>query len=89
MPKSHDADRFRALTLDKCNLSLGSGQGKLRSVAVGIGNLGSLIDLILAGALCGVEMGLALAQTPHRTGGVQAALAVLAPTPDAEVRLAS
>jgi len=36
--------------------------------------LGDFNDLMLAGALCGVEMGLELAGIPHRKGGVTAAL---------------
>jgi alanine-glyoxylate transaminase/serine-glyoxylate transaminase/serine-pyruvate transaminase len=39
-----------------------------------IGHLGDFNDLMLAGTLSGVEMGLALAKVPHRTGGVMAAL---------------
>jgi alanine-glyoxylate transaminase/serine-glyoxylate transaminase/serine-pyruvate transaminase len=39
-----------------------------------IGHLGSFNDLMLAGTLSGVEMGLRLAQVPHRAGGVMAAL---------------
>jgi alanine-glyoxylate transaminase/serine-glyoxylate transaminase/serine-pyruvate transaminase len=43
-----------------------------------IGHLGNFNDLMLAGTLSGVEMGLALADVPHRPGGVQAALDYLA-----------
>jgi alanine-glyoxylate transaminase/serine-glyoxylate transaminase/serine-pyruvate transaminase len=39
-----------------------------------IGHLGDFNDLMLAGTLAGIEMGLALASVPHSTGGVQAAL---------------
>ena len=35
-------------------------------------------DLLLAGTLSGVELGLALAEVPHQPGGVQAALEYLA-----------
>ena len=41
-----------------------------------IGHLGSFNDLMLAGTLSGVEMGLALAGVPHKAGGVLAALRV-------------
>jgi alanine-glyoxylate transaminase/serine-glyoxylate transaminase/serine-pyruvate transaminase len=34
---------------------------------------------MLAGTLCGVEMGLRLAGVPHKEGGVMAALSSLAP----------
>jgi alanine-glyoxylate transaminase/serine-glyoxylate transaminase/serine-pyruvate transaminase len=43
-----------------------------------IGHLGDFNDLMLAGTLAGVEMGLELAGVPHRKGGVQAALDYLA-----------
>jgi alanine-glyoxylate transaminase/serine-glyoxylate transaminase/serine-pyruvate transaminase len=89
MPRSHDADQFRAVTLDHFDLSLGAGLGKLRGTVFRIGHLGSFNDLMLAGTLCGVEMGLALAGVPHRTGGVRAALDVLAGAPAADTRLAS
>jgi alanine-glyoxylate transaminase/serine-glyoxylate transaminase/serine-pyruvate transaminase len=72
-----NADGLRETILDRFDLSLGGGLGKLRGQVFRIGHLGSLNDLMLAGALCGVEMGLALTRTPHRAGGVQAALAVL------------
>ena len=39
-----------------------------------IGHLGDMNELMLAGTLAGVEMGLALAGVPHRKGGVQAAM---------------
>jgi alanine-glyoxylate transaminase/serine-glyoxylate transaminase/serine-pyruvate transaminase len=89
MPKSHDADHFRSVILDQFDLSLGAGLGKLRGTVFRIGHLGSFNDLMLAGTLCGVEMGLALAGVPHRAGGVRAALDVLAGAPAADTRLAS
>jgi alanine-glyoxylate transaminase/serine-glyoxylate transaminase/serine-pyruvate transaminase len=42
-----------------------------------IGHLGDLNDLMLAGTLCGVEMGLAVAGVPFTRGGVAAALEYL------------
>jgi alanine-glyoxylate transaminase/serine-glyoxylate transaminase/serine-pyruvate transaminase len=39
-----------------------------------IGHLGDFNDLMLAGTLCGVEMGLAVAGIPHRQGGAAAAM---------------
>ena len=55
-------------------MSLGTGLGKLAGRAFRIGHLGSFNDLMLAGTLCGVEMGLRLAGVPHTDGGVMAAL---------------
>jgi alanine-glyoxylate transaminase/serine-glyoxylate transaminase/serine-pyruvate transaminase len=77
MPEGFDEATLRALILDKFNMSLGAGLGRLAGRVFRIGHLGSLNDLTLAGTLAGVEMGLALAGVPHRTGGVDTALAYL------------
>lgn len=77
MPPSHDADRFRKITLEKFNISLGSGLGKVAGKVFRIGHLGECNELALLGALSGVEMGLAAAGVPHRSGGVAAAMADL------------
>jgi alanine-glyoxylate transaminase/serine-glyoxylate transaminase/serine-pyruvate transaminase len=76
-PEGHDADRLRALILERFDMSLGTGLGKLAGRVFRIGHLGSFNDLMLAGTLCGVEMGLGLAGVPHTSGGVLAALEVL------------
>jgi len=78
MPEGFDADRFRAIVLEHFDMSLGVGLSKLAGKAVRIGHLGSFNDLMLAGTLSGVEMGLRLAAVPHRDGGVTAALRSLA-----------
>jgi alanine-glyoxylate transaminase/serine-glyoxylate transaminase/serine-pyruvate transaminase len=77
-PAGHDADRLRAVILERFDMSLGSGLGKLKGKVFRIGHLGHFNDLMLAGTLSGVEMGLAAAAVPHRAGGVQAALDFLA-----------
>jgi alanine-glyoxylate transaminase/serine-glyoxylate transaminase/serine-pyruvate transaminase len=77
MPPSHDADRFRKIALEKYNISLGSGLGKVAGKVFRIGHLGECNELALLGALSGVEMGLAAAGVPHRSGGVAAAMADL------------
>jgi alanine-glyoxylate transaminase/serine-glyoxylate transaminase/serine-pyruvate transaminase len=74
MPDGYDADRFRSLVLDHFDMSLGVGLSKLAGKVVRIGHLGSFNDLMLAGTLSGIEMGLRLAAVPHRDGGVTAAL---------------
>jgi alanine-glyoxylate transaminase / serine-glyoxylate transaminase / serine-pyruvate transaminase len=79
-PEGHDADRLRKLILDNFDMSLGAGLSKFAGKVFRIGHLGSFNDLMLAGALSGVEMGLALAGIPHKEGGVQAALRELAAT---------
>jgi len=45
-----------------------------------IGHLGDFNDLMLAGTLGGVEMGLAAANVPFNRGGIMAALDYLAAT---------
>jgi alanine-glyoxylate transaminase / serine-glyoxylate transaminase / serine-pyruvate transaminase len=74
MPEGHDADQFRKVTLERFNLSLGAGLGRLKSRAFRIGHLGDFNDLMLAGTLAGVEMGLSVAGVPIQRGGVNAAL---------------
>jgi alanine-glyoxylate transaminase/serine-glyoxylate transaminase/serine-pyruvate transaminase len=78
LPEGHSADRLRGIILDKIDMSLGTGLGRLADKVFRIGHLGHFNDLALAGTLSGVEMGLALADVPHQAGGVQAALAYLA-----------
>jgi alanine-glyoxylate transaminase/serine-glyoxylate transaminase/serine-pyruvate transaminase len=74
VPAGHDADRVRKLILEHYNMSLGAGLGRLAGRVFRIGHLGDLGDLSLAGALCGVEMGLARAGVPITRDGVRAAL---------------
>jgi hypothetical protein len=78
MPEGHSADAFRKITLDRFNLSLGQGLGKLSGKVFRIGHLGYFNDLMLCGTLAGVEMGLELAAVPRRKGGIQAATDYLA-----------
>ena len=77
MPPGHDADAFRKIVLERFNMSLGNGLGKVQGKVFRIGHLGDFNDLMLAGTLCGLEMGLALAGVPHTKGGVMAALEYL------------
>ena len=78
-PEGHSADRLREIILENFDMSLGSGLGKLAGKVFRIGHLGSFNDLMLAGTLSGIELGLRLAGVPHRDGGVMAALNILAP----------
>ncbi len=73
MPAGHNADAFRAVMLEKCNMSLGTGLGKVAGKVFRIGHLGACNDLVLLGALGGIEMGLELAGVPHQAGGADAA----------------
>ncbi|MDH5588938.1 MAG: aminotransferase class V-fold PLP-dependent enzyme [Gemmatimonadota bacterium] len=74
MPEGHDADAFRAVVLDRFDMSLGTGLGDLKGRVFRIGHLGDINELTLVGTLAGVEMGLALADVPHQGGGVAAAM---------------
>jgi len=77
MPEGYDADTLRKAVLDRFDMSLGTGLGKLKGKIFRIGHLGDFNDLMLAGTLSGVEMGLALTGVPFKTGGVTAALEYL------------
>jgi alanine-glyoxylate transaminase/serine-glyoxylate transaminase/serine-pyruvate transaminase len=74
MPEGHSADRFRRMIFDTFNMSLGAGLSRLADRAFRIGHVGDFNDLMLLGALGGVEMGLEIAGVPHRKGGVQIAM---------------
>jgi alanine-glyoxylate transaminase/serine-glyoxylate transaminase/serine-pyruvate transaminase len=81
VPEGHDEAKLRAVALDRFDLSLGQGLGKLKGKVFRIGHLGAFNDLTLCGTLSGVEMSLGLAGIPARTGGVAAALEFLASQP--------
>jgi alanine-glyoxylate transaminase/serine-glyoxylate transaminase/serine-pyruvate transaminase len=78
MPEGHDADAFRKTVLERFDMSLGAGLGKLKGKVFRIGHLGDFNDLMLAGTLSGVELGLAASGVPFTRGGVTAALDFLA-----------
>jgi alanine-glyoxylate transaminase/serine-glyoxylate transaminase/serine-pyruvate transaminase len=78
MPEGHDADALRNVILDRFNMSLGMGLGKVKGTVFRIGHIGDFNELMLAGTLSGVEMGLNIARIPHNKGGVNAALEFLA-----------
>jgi len=78
LPSGHDADALRRTVLERFDMSLGAGLGKVAGKVFRIGHLGWFNELMLIGTLGGVEMGLALAGVPHRRGGVDAAMAYLA-----------
>lgn len=86
MPKGHDADAFRKQTLERYDLSLGNGLGKLQGRVFRIGHLGDFNDLMLSGTLAGVEMGLTTAGVPHSKGGVQVAMDYLSGETQAQDR---
>jgi alanine-glyoxylate transaminase/serine-glyoxylate transaminase/serine-pyruvate transaminase len=75
--EDHDADKVRQIILDRFDMSLGAGLGKLAGRVFRIGHLGGFNDLMLAGTLSGVQMGLELAGVAVDPAGLQAALQVL------------
>jgi len=74
LPQGHDADGFRKVVLENFNVSLGNGLGKLSGKLFRIGHLGDFNEPMLLGTLGAIEMGLELAQIPHRPEGVRAAM---------------
>ena len=74
LPQGHDADGFRRVVLENFNVSLGNGLGKLSGKLFRIGHLGDFNEPMLLGTLGAIEMGLELAQIPHRPEGVRAAM---------------
>ena len=74
LPDGHSANALRAVILEKFNMSLGNGLGRLNDKVFRIGHLGDIGDLHLVGALSGVEMGLRAAGVPHQAGGVLKAM---------------
>jgi alanine-glyoxylate transaminase/serine-glyoxylate transaminase/serine-pyruvate transaminase len=80
MPEGHSADGLRAKIRDAFDMSLGNGLSRLADRVFRIGHLGDFNDLTLMGTLAGIEMGLGLADVPHRKGGVAAAMEYLAAT---------
>jgi alanine-glyoxylate transaminase/serine-glyoxylate transaminase/serine-pyruvate transaminase len=77
MPAGFNEAELREVILRNFNMSLGSGLSKIAGKVFRIGHLGYFNDLMLAGTLCGVEMGLELGGVPHRSGGVSEAMKYL------------
>ena len=73
VPDGCDADQMRQICLDRFNVSLGGGLGKLKGRLFRIGHLGDLNEAMVLGALGAVEMALQLTGVPHGRGGAQAA----------------
>ena len=89
MPDGADADALRRLILERFDLSLGNGLGRLAGKVFRIGHLGDFNDLMLAGTLAGIEMGLKASGLPLAGSGVAAALDHLTQPEAAPARRAS
>ena len=72
-PEGMDADVLRKHALEKFNLSLGTGLGKIKGKAFRIGHLGDCNELSLMAALSGVEMSLGSMGYKPKASGVLAA----------------
>ncbi len=83
VPEGVDADHVRQTILDRFDMSLGTGLGRLKGRVFRIGHLGDLNDLTLMGTLAGVEMGLRLAGVRLSGSGVDAAMDHLVGNPAA------
>jgi alanine-glyoxylate transaminase/serine-glyoxylate transaminase/serine-pyruvate transaminase len=77
VPEGYNADILRKVIVERFNMSLGTGLGKLQGRVFRIGHLGDFNELMLAGTLAGVEMGLSAAGIPHTKGGILAAMSFL------------
>ncbi|MEC7676448.1 MAG: aminotransferase class V-fold PLP-dependent enzyme [Pseudomonadota bacterium] len=77
LPDGHDADALRQLILERFNMSLGNGLGRIKGRVFRIGHLGETNDALIAGTLAGVEMGLSLAGVPLQGSGMTAAMDVM------------
>ena len=80
MPAGFEAEALLDLILDKFDMCLGIGLGKVKGKIFRIGHLGNFNDLMLAGTLAGLEMGLSFAGIPFAKGGVAVALDYLEST---------
>ena len=62
------------IAFHRYNISLGAGLSQVAGKVFRIGHLGDFNDLMLAGTLAGVEMGLKQSGIPFKPGGIMAAL---------------
>ena len=74
VPEGYDADDLRKIILDNYDMSLGTGLTKLKGKIFRIGHLGDFNELMLAGTLAGIELGLKKSKIPFKPGGIMAAL---------------
>ncbi len=75
MPEGMNAEPVRRIALERFNVSIGGGLGRLGGKVFRIGHLGDLNEPMVLGTLAAVEMSLGLAGVPHGSGGVAAAMA--------------
>lgn len=76
-PEGVDADALRKLILERYNLSLGTGLGKVKGRLFRIGHLGDCNELALLAAISGCEMGMKAFGIKLKGSGVLAAQEIL------------
>jgi len=76
-PEGVDADALRKLILERYNLSLGTGLGKVKGRLFRIGHLGDCNELALLAAISGCEMGMKAFGIKLNGSGVLAAQEIL------------
>jgi alanine-glyoxylate transaminase/serine-glyoxylate transaminase/serine-pyruvate transaminase len=76
-PEGVDADALRRLILERYNLSLGTGLGKVKGRVFRIGHMGDCNELSLLAAISGCEMGMKALGIKLKGSGVLAAQEVL------------
>jgi alanine-glyoxylate transaminase/serine-glyoxylate transaminase/serine-pyruvate transaminase len=74
IPLHHSSDYLRQIVFQHFELPLGKGYGRVKDKVFRINHVGWLDETQLIGHLSAIEMGLNIAQVPHKTGGVQAAI---------------
>lgn len=74
MPRGVDADALRRLILQRFDMSLGTGLGKLKGRMFRIGHLGNTNDLTILAALAGCEMGFKLLGLNLAGSGIRTAM---------------
>ena len=72
-PEGMDSDALRKHILERFNMALGTGLGRVKGRVFRIGHLGDCNDLTLMAALSGVEMGLQNMGYKPKASGVVAA----------------
>ena len=77
LPEGVDANALRKLILERYNLSLGTGLGRLQGRVFRIGHLGDCNELSLMAAISGCEMGLQAFGIKLKASGVIAAQELL------------
>lgn len=78
MPEGVSSDPLRKTAVDRFNLSLGGGLGKMMGKMFRIGHMGDLNEPMLLGCLATTELAMKASGVPFVKGGVDAAIEQLA-----------